>query len=290
VVTDSTGVATPSDGTARVRVVPVTVLLPDREVADGAAPAELVHEALRRQEPVKTRAPSVVDYVEAVEDAEGDAAVVITPAARFTAMWRNACNAVYLTDRPVAVVDSRTAATGQALVVAAAHGCAAGGGSLADVVAAAERASRRVRMVATLGSVGRIVETGILPPSTLGPALGPASPGPAGQLPLFRLAGGVVDVVRLAAHGADPVVELAELWRRERGPDGEGPRVFTAGDGAGASRLAELVGARSVERPSPAMTVYTGADVLGLAWLAGTDGTDGTDRPSPRTTGRITRP
>jgi fatty acid-binding protein DegV len=286
VVTDSTGVATPSDGTARVRVVPVTVLLPDREVADGAAPAELVHEALRRHEPVKTRAPSVVDYVEAVEDGDGDAAVVITPAARFTAMWRNACNAVYLTDRPVAVVDSRTAATGQALVVAAAHSCAAGGGSLADVVAAAERASRRVRMVATLGSVGRIVETGILPPSELGPA----SPGPAGQLPLFRLAGGVVDVVRLAAHGADPVGELAELWRRERGPDGERPRVFTAGDGAGASRLAELVGAGSVERPSPAMTVYTGADVLGLAWLAGTDGTDGSDRPSPRATGRITRP
>jgi fatty acid-binding protein DegV len=287
VVTDSTGVATSLDGEARgvpvapagVRVVPVTVLLPDREVTDGAASAELVHRALRRQEPVKTRAPSVVDYVEAVEAGDGDAAVVITPAAQFTAMWRNACNAVYLTDRPVAVVDSQTAATGQSLVVAAAHRCAAGGGSLADVVAAAEHASRRVRMIATLGSVGRIVETGILSPYALGRAgSGPSSDGH--QLPLFRLAGGAVDVVRLAPHGADPVAELAELWRRERGADGERTRVFTAGDGGGASRLAGLVGAGPVERPSPAMTVYTGADVLGLAWLARSDRTATTVRPA----------
>lgn len=243
----------------------MTVLLPDREVPDGAAP-ELVHEALRRLESVKTRAPSVVDYVEAVESADGDAAVVITPSARFTAMWRNACNAVYLADRPVAVVDSHTAATGQALVVAAAQARAAAGGSLADVVAAAERASRRVRLIASLGSVGRIAESGVLPQSTLAP-----SP-PAGRRPLFRLAGGAVDVVRLVPHGADPVAELADLWRRERGPAGERPVAFTAGDGRAAARLAELVGAGPVERPSPAMTVYTGADVLGLVWLAATDG------------------
>ncbi|MFP3899351.1 MAG: DegV family protein [Acidimicrobiia bacterium] len=259
VVTDSSGIMQPAPG---VRVVPITVLLPDTEAPDHRVPPQRVVAALRRHEPVKTRAPSVVDYVEVLEHGDAPAAVVITPAAELTAMWRNATNAVYLTDVPAAVVDSRTAAAGQALVVSAACRCAEEGGTLDDVVAAAEDASRRVRLVATVGSPGPIGESGILPPSTV-EALGTA----ATRLPLFRLSGGLVEVAHLAPAGADPAVELAALWRAEGGPQGERAVVFTAHDHGAGARLARMVGAGPVEHPSAAMAVHTGPGVIGVAWL-----------------------
>lgn len=259
VVTDSSGITPPAPG---ARVVPITVLLPDAEAPDHRVPPQRVVAALRRHEPVKTRAPSVLDYVEVLENGDADGAVVITPAAELTAMWRTATNAVYLTDLPAAVVDSRTAAAGQALVVGAACRCADEGGTLDDVVAAAENASRRVRLVATVGSLGPIGESGILPPSTV-EALGTA----ATRLPLFRLTGGVVEVAHLAPAGADPAVELAALWRTEGGPQGEQPVVFTAHDHGAGARLARVVGAGPIQRPSAAMAVYTGPSVIGVAWL-----------------------
>jgi fatty acid-binding protein DegV len=259
VVTDSSGSAPLAPG---VRIVPITVLFPDREVPDHSALTPRVLAALRDHAPVKTRAPSVVDYVDAIEADGAATAAIITPASELTAMWGHARQAIALADRPAAVVDSRTAGTGQALVVEAARRCAAGGGSLADVVAAADRASRRVRLVAAVGSPGHIAGTGIVPspPGARLDALG--------GRPLLRLAGGTIDVVHATPLAADPVPDLVEQWRRDGGPQGARPVVFTAGDDDRGARLARLVGAGPVHRPSAAMTVYTGAGVLGLAWLA----------------------
>lgn len=257
VVTDSSAGKHPAAG---VVVLPITVALPQGEVPDHRAPPGRVLAALRRGEPVATRAPSVVDYVEAIERDGARGAVVVTPAAELTTMAGNARAAAGLADRPAAVVDSRTASSGQALVVEAAQRRAAAGGELDEVVAAAEEAAGRVRLVAAAGSLARLAERGIVPAAT--------AERRGGGCPLFRLADGRVEVLRVVPHHADPRVALAELWHEQAGAAGEPPVVFVAGDRRRAGPLARLTGARAVERPTAAMTVHTGADVLGLAWLA----------------------
>src|SRR5438046_176574 len=124
-VQDMTAVALITDSSAClparppvVDVVPVVIHLPDGDVVgDAPAAVDRVYEALRRREPVKSSAPSAVEYLAAIEEAPADDIVVITPAEEFTTMYRNACVAAELAAERVAVVDSRTAAAAHGLVV-----------------------------------------------------------------------------------------------------------------------------------------------------------------------------
>ena len=261
VVTDSSGFPGGCD-LEPLRCVPIPILLPDADLVDDASARGPVRRALHDDEPVKTRAPSVVDYLRLVESDDWDAAVVITPAAEFTSMWRNACNAAYLSCRPAMVVDSRSASAGQALAVAAGARVAATGGPLPDVVRATESAARRVRMVAALTSLGQIAGTGFLAQPHLDRVRDD------GGLPLFEVADGSIEVVEVVDRRRRPVDALLSLWERRGGRYGEAPLVFEAGMEADALVLAEAVGATSPSIPfSAAMTAYTGTGVIGLAWL-----------------------
>lgn len=265
VVTDSSGRPTSLDACAPpapgVVVVPITILLADRQVPDDEIVPALVDAAIARGEPIKTRAPSVIDYLDAVESSEADAAVIVTPAAELTAMWRHASHTPWLADRPVAVVDSRTAASGQALVVEAAARPAAAGGSLSDVVDAAREAAERTRVLGAVGTAEPLLAAGVVERDQLA---GPA------QATIFEARQGVIEPLRVL-DGEDPATALAALYTRE--PSAGDPVAFT---GAAASprmrqmaeRLAKLVGAdREPEVCSPAMTIHTGRGVIGIAWL-----------------------
>ena len=267
VVTDSSGrptspgapaPATPSRG---VVVVPITILLADRQFPDDEIDPALVDAAMARGEPIKTRAPSVMDYLDAVEGSDADAAVIVTPAAELTAMWRHASNTPWLADRPVAVVDSRTAASGQALVVHAAARPATAGGSLSDVVDAARQAADRTRVLGAVVTAEPLLAAGVVERDQLA---GPGRP------TIFEARQGLIEPLRVL-DGEDPATALAGLYARE--PSAGSPVVFT-GAGAGArmremaDRLAGLVGAdRQPEVCSPAMTIHTGRGVIGIAWL-----------------------
>src|SRR5207247_5147279 len=127
--------------------------LRSRDVMDGSPEAsELVYGALARREPVKSSAPTTVEYLTAIEEARADAVVVITPATEFTGMYRNAAVAAEISARPSVVVDSRTAAAAQGLIVLAASEAAEAGGSFDDVVAVARDAVLRADLVAALAS------------------------------------------------------------------------------------------------------------------------------------------
>ena len=275
VVTDSSGrptspgasaPATPSQG---VVVVPITILLADRQFPDDEIDPALVDAAIARGEPIKTRAPSVIDYLDAVEgSSDADAAVIVTPAAELTAMWRHASHTPWLADRPVAVVDSRTAASGQALVVEAAARPAAAGGSLSEVVDAAREAADRTRVLGAVVTAEPLLAAGVVERDQL--AGGPGDPASPGRPTVFEARQGLIEPLRVL-DGEDPATALATLYARE--PGAGSPVAFT---GAGASpgmralagRLAELVGAeREPEVCSPAMTIHTGRGVIGIAWL-----------------------
>src|SRR5436190_17022486 len=61
-----------------LRVVPIVIHLPDGDIlGDAAAAADRVYGALRRKEPVKSSAPSAVEYLAAIEETPADEVVVI---------------------------------------------------------------------------------------------------------------------------------------------------------------------------------------------------------------------
>jgi fatty acid-binding protein DegV len=262
VVTDSSGRPSRPPAAGAVVVVPITILLADRQVPDDRIDPLLVDEALARGEPIKTRAPGVIDYLDAVESSDAQAAVILTPAAELTAMWRHACHVPWLADRPVAVVDTRTAASGQALVAeVAAQAARDDRASLADVVATAQEAAARARVLGAVGTAEPLVAAGMVEIER-----GRSRP------TIFEARQGTIEPLRVLDSN-DPVTALADLYGGQRGA-GE-PVAFTgAGSGRGvqamAERLAELVGSdRPPEVCSAAMTVYTGRGVIGIAWLDG---------------------
>src|SRR5919204_1333813 len=187
VITDSSACLQPREPSA-VRVVPVVIHLPDGDVmGDSPAAVDRVYEALRHREPVKSSAPSAVEYLAAIEDAIADDVVVITPAEEFTTMYRNACVAAEIASERVAVVDSRTAAAAHGLVGQEAAAAASSGASLEGVQAAAEDAARRAELVATLEGLEYIRESGRVPAAALGLAR------QLGVRPVFRLRDGAVE-------------------------------------------------------------------------------------------------
>jgi hypothetical protein len=253
VVTDSSAPALPPAMARSVVVVPITILLADRQIVDHHTDPVLVHQALDRGQPVKTRAPSVIDYLDAVENTDAEAAVILTPAAELTAMWRHACHTPWLADRPVAVVDSRTAASGQSLVVAAAAEAAAAGSPLADVTAVARQAARRARVVGVVGTVEPLVASGMVDRGRI------AANGDRRRPTIFEARHGAIEPLRVL-DGQDVPMALSDLYAHAR--RGGSPVVFTsAGPPPRLREVAERLAGGA------AMTVYTGRDVVGLAWL-----------------------
>src|SRR5262245_54160745 len=127
VITDSTACVRARQGSTGPRVVPVTVLFTDREASDGQVRPATVYRRLARGEAVKSQAPPPATYLEAIESGDHDGAIVLTPAHEFTVMDHNARLAADLATRRTHVVDTRTAAAGQGLVVRAAVAAAVAG-------------------------------------------------------------------------------------------------------------------------------------------------------------------
>jgi hypothetical protein len=171
IVTDSSAClprSPPAPVRSCVRVLPVVIHLQDRDVSgDDPSAARLVYEALARRDAVKSSAPTVVEYLQALPPTGDDGAVVIAPAAEFTAMVTNASLAADLAEADVRVVDSRTAAAAQGLVVLAAAEAAAEGASLDEVEAAAYDGAGRARLVATLERVDALRRSGRVSPLVL---------------------------------------------------------------------------------------------------------------------------
>lgn len=251
-----------------IHVLPIGIHLESGDLHDGVdGAAEHVYEALSRDEPVKSSAPSPGEYLAAIEEADADGAVVITPAAEFTVMYRNACLAAELSTRPVSVIDSRTAAAAHGLVVLAA--CEAAGRALPDVVRAAEDAARRADLVATLASVEFIRRSGRVPSVALELAER------LGVRPVFRLREGKVR--RLGVPRSEEAA-LRRLHREWLAGGGRAVRsaVFHAGRERQAAALGRLLGGASlVTEFSPSMGIHTGPGVVGAAWLRPPSSWDG---------------
>lgn len=268
VVTDSAA-SLPPDAAERlgVTVVPMSLVLGDEVYADGALPpAEVVRRA--DGEAVHTSAPSPGDYLKAVESLDAEGVLITTVSQNMSASYEAAVAAAgYLPRDTTAVLDSRTAAGAQGLVVTAAALAAGAGRSLPDVGAAARRVVSRVRLVAAVEGLDHLARSGRVPgiAAWAGRSLG--------MRPMFEFAGGRVRARRPVLSQEAAVERIVSACRRSAR---EGARLRAAvldaqaPEGAAAlhDRIAAMApGAEVYSAPfSSVMVAHTGPGLVGLAW------------------------
>ncbi len=269
VVADSASALEPDLAAANgVVVVPLTLDVAGAESGEGTSPSEKTA-ATVYDGATATSGPSPGSFLTAIEEADrGDGVVVLTVDRRFSSSSDSARVAAAATDRRVEVVDTGTAAGGEALVVLAVARAARAGLSLDALVEHADYVSGRVRLVAAVGDLTQLARSGRLPRplASLGNAVG--------VHPVFELArGGTIRLLRpgLSERAARDL--LLETWRRSRQP---GHRLHVAamhaGEAGAAAELldavaAEVTPATSLMAPfGPAMVAHTGPEIRGLAW------------------------
>jgi DegV family protein with EDD domain len=244
-------------------VVPITIHLPEEDLRDGMPGAgRRVYDALARGVEVKSSAPTPVEYLAAIEEAPGREVLIVTPAAEFTSMHRSAMVAADLADRPVRVLDSRTAAAAQGLVVLAASRAMEEGASADSVASVAEDAARRAELVAALESLDHIRRSGRVPAFALDLARR------LGVRPVFRFHNGLVERVGVPRSTEAALRRIRTEWASRGGGGAEETALFHA---AAPGPVTEL--GRQLERPgpsvefSPSMGIHTGPGVVGVAWI-----------------------
>ncbi|HWC66721.1 MAG TPA: DegV family protein [Acidimicrobiales bacterium] len=265
VVTDSgAGLSAPTAAAHGVTLVPIWIHLDGREARDGEIG---LSEVLAAPE-VSTSGPSPGEFEQAIAAVLADHAevLVVTVAASLSSTNSAARLGAGGFGPRVRVLDSATAAGGQALVALAAARAAAEGAALATVETRAREAMERVRLVASLATYDYLVRSGRVP----GVAAWAANR--LSVRPMFELRGGAPRAVR-PVRGANDVERLVTACAAEQEA---GARLHAIAMHAGAPERAELLAAAVRARVQPAMLLvepfgaamvaHTGPGLLGLAW------------------------
>lgn len=268
VVTDSAA-AIPADlaQSMGITVVPMRLTIGDTSYDEGEIPLqEVVH---RFDEGIHTAGPSPGKLSAILGQAEaGDGVVVLTVSERMSSTYKSALLAAEMVGFQAEVVDTRSAAGGQSLVVMAAARAAAAGHDLAEVVATAERVRALVRMVAAVETLDYLVKGGRLP------ELAGRAGRHLGVRPIFELRSDGIKALRPALSHDKALDALLGHWRRSR-PAGGGLlhlAVSHALDPGAGERLVGVIRAEVepaswlIESFGPVMVAHTGPGVIGLAW------------------------
>jgi DegV family protein with EDD domain len=155
-----------------IGIIPIPFVFDAQTFLNGVdmTPAEFYARLAASHTPPKTSPPSPGTYLEAWTTAAqcARAVVLVTVDSKISTMQRSALFAQELAheallDTPIAIVDSLSAGMGQGFVALAAARAAQDGGTLDDVVAAADRVRWRVRMIVTLDTLEYLARTSRIP-------------------------------------------------------------------------------------------------------------------------------
>jgi DegV family protein with EDD domain len=257
-----------------VTVVPLEVSIGGRNASNGErVPLDEVVRRLR--DGVRTSSPPPGRFASAIERGRrgGDGVLVLTVARSMSSTYQAAALAARRAGGdpgPVEVLDTRTAAGGQGLVVLAAAKAAQQGLPLPEVAAAARAAAERVRLLATLDSLDQLVAGGRLPKAA----------GRLGALfhvqPLFEFSHGAIRPRVPAFSRAGARRRILRRWRRSR-PHGPAALHVAALHALAPKEAESLLAAVRAELGSEpatafigefdaAMVAHTGPGLIGLAW------------------------
>jgi DegV family protein with EDD domain len=266
IVTDSAA-AIPSELVDRygITVVPMWLVADGVAVREGErALGELLGDAR-----VTTSAPTPGEFEDAIGAALAAGAsdvVVLTIASAMSASHDAAAVAVRDVGEHARVVDTMTAAGGQALVVLAAARAAGTGATVDEVVAVATDVAARVRLVATVPDLEHLVRSGRVPgiAGWAGRALGIS--------PLFEFRTGKVHRLR-PARGIDAAYDrLVSRFERTAAPGYRAHVVslHALAPEAASGLLARVADTDPVEsfisEFGSVMVVHAGPGLVGLAW------------------------
>jgi DegV family protein with EDD domain len=139
----------------RINVVPLYVVWGDEELLDGKDIDNAGFYARLPQDPIhpKTSQPTPADFVHAVEELDADEVVVIALSAALSGTCDSALQARESLDVPVHVFDSRSLSMGLGWQVLAAARERERGGSVDDIIAAAERVRDRLSLLLTVDTL-----------------------------------------------------------------------------------------------------------------------------------------
>jgi len=269
VVTDSAaGLDVVTADRLGVAIAPMTVFINGEAHRDGELDPAVLVEQMEAGATVSTAPASPGEIVELVEGLDADEVVLVMLSSGLSVSFRSAQLASEILNasgaRRVQVVDSRTAAGAQALVVSAAAAAATRGAGPDEVVRAAERARGGVRLVARIGSLEWLGRSGRVPRLAVraGTALH--------VVPLFSLDESGIHRLRPSRTTAIAHARFVEMCRQGSG------RLHVAAMHAGrpdeARQLlhAATQGVEVVEAMITAfgagMVASSGPDLAGLAW------------------------
>jgi DegV family protein with EDD domain len=266
IVTDSAAALPPEIARERsIAVVPMWLTFDGTAVREG----EMSLAQLLTHPEVKTSGPSPGEFATVVEEqlARGDGVVVLTIASEMSSTHEAAVIGARAVGGDVRVVDTRTAAGAEALVVLAAAEAAASAASIDAVVNAAEQAIPQMRLVATLPSLEHLVRGGRVPgiAGWAGHVLGIA--------PLFEFRNGHARPLRPALGTEVAYDRIISRWRRDRVPGAElHVAALHANAPTDAQRLLDRVREQAEPKTSflgefgTVMVAHTGPGLVGLAW------------------------
>lgn len=269
VITDSVATLPPQVAEQmNVVVVPERLTLGPTQYRDGELTLEEVVD--RIGEGFTTSGPSPGDFLQALEKFGGEAGSLIVTVSRELASstFESAHTAAKLASIPVEVLDSRTAAGAQGLIVAGAARLASQGEHLATVVEEARYIADQVRLIARLDDLGWLARGGHVP------YLAARAGDMVGVRPLVEVRNGRVHAMRPALSIEAASDRLLNIWRDSRPADSA--RLHLAGlhalGGEEAARLLKII--RSEVEPETefigyfgtVMVVHSGPSLTGIAW------------------------
>lgn len=248
-----------------VAVAPLQMTIDGVPIPEDETNLTRVINALQR---VQTSAPSPGSFAKCISEVDsGLGVVVLTVSERFSASLTAARLGAKLCNSQVELLDTGTAAGGQALVVLAAARAAAAGGSLDEVARRATHVAEKVRLVATVDSLDQLVRGGRVP------GLAGWAGRQLGVRPLFEMAGGRIRPLRPALSRGRATDGILAQWRRSvRAGQELHVAALHALDPSSAEELLDSV--RHQVTPVEAfvttfgagMVAHTGPGVRGLAW------------------------
>lgn len=252
-----------------ITVVPLRLAIGTDPYRDGEVDPELL---LSRGEEITTSGPTPADFLDAIGSNDCNEALVATVSHDMSeATFLAARSAAELAPVPTRVLDTKTAAGGQGLVVIEAARVASGDATLDQVEATAHRVADRIRLVATLPNLDHLVRSGHVPGAAAWAARW------AGLRPIIQLRQGKASPLAPALSEKAAYRRVLDFWRRSK-PETNRPLHIAALHSMAETQAQELLAVVRLEvEPvtaflgsfGTAMLVHSGPGVVGLAWWWG---------------------
>ncbi len=255
-----------------IRVVPVRIVRGERVYRDGVdVSVEEAFEWLAVGEIVTTSQPAVGEFVEVYETLSRtvEGIVSIHVSSGVTGVYQAAVAAAGMVTRvPITVIDSGAATMAEGFLVLEAARCAERGADLRSVVQRVEELRPRLRFFAVLETVSFLVRSG------RAPWLAKLAVDLLQVKPILTLQGGKIVSLERVRTRKRAIDALLRRMERDVGDRPLHVAVLHAGTPSEAEALAHEITQRfrTVEQYvtpfSPAMALYTGPGLLGLAYYA----------------------